>query len=612
LDVSGGRDEIETAGKVRTMVTLGSAVDPSEARHALLQDMRAHIEYAFQPIVNVHTGMPFGFEALLRGYERLGFPTVEALLDQVFQGELASAAEQILRDKAISRFMAAAIPGHTRLFYNLDDRVLRLPGCRPEEILASLQQHGLPAMRFCIELSEAHAIADPSVVQGLARSQGGAFPIAIDDFGTGYSGLRLLCESHPDLVKVDHFFTSRIDSDQKKKVFLSAIVNLAHVLGISVVAEGVETEAEFRVCREIGCDYVQGFFVAHPSTTLEHLLPRYEIVTETNRSDRRDRGDSSQLVRSELETLSALSITAPMREVLETFRHSHNRPFLPVVDSQDQPVGIVLEADLKEFVYSPFGKDVLSNRGTPYRLQQFLKPCLVCEVNTPTDQILGAFALRDDDPAILIAEGGRYLGVLRAAAIVRILNERTLYLARNENPLTRLPGNASIADYLAQAFEETDSAWTFAYFDLDHFKPFNDRFGFRQGDRAILMFATLLRSHLDGADVFLGHIGGDDFFAGFRNPSLPAVRQDVATLLGKFAADAASFYDEDARRAGAMPGSDREGRPTLVPLLTASCALLDLAAGTRPASLDEMSTSLAMLKKQAKRSAAKIAIGTVG
>ena len=103
-------------------------------------------------------------------------------------------------------------------------------------------------------------------------------------------------------------------------------------------------------------------------------------------------------------------------------------------------------------------------------------------------------------------------------------------MARDQNPLTKLPGNNSIGDHISASLEaQHPGRHTFVYFDFNDFKPFNDHYGFRQGDRAILLFAEIMQRNLPG--TFIGHIGGDDFFAAFEGKSLIDVQAIVATIL---------------------------------------------------------------------------------
>ena len=102
--------------------------------------------------------------------------------------------------------------------------------------------------------------------------------------------------------------------------------------------------------------------------------------------------------------------------------------------------------------------------------------------------------------------------LLSAASLLRVINENSLAQARDCNPLTKLAGNSSIASYVSEACPNTAEDFVLAYMDLDNFKAFNDAYGFRQGDRAILLFAELMRKQFQQDNIFLGHVGGDDFF----------------------------------------------------------------------------------------------------
>jgi GGDEF domain-containing protein len=297
-------------------------------------------------------------------------------------------------------------------------------------------------------------------------------------------------------------------------IALEQIVGLAHSIGLSVVVEGIETEIEFQICREIGCDYVQGFFIARPTSDRDLHHTHYEIVQNLNRRNRRERPEARNELRAELDPVAPLSARAPMITILEAFRDDKTRSFFPVINARREPVGIVHEERLQALIYSQFGRELLTNRVRPHHVTDYLTPSLIFEVTTEIDRVLAAIAQRPNDHAVLVVENGSYIGLLDTRGIIRTMHERMLTIARDQNPLTKLPGNIMVANYMVDALESDERPQAFVHFDFDNFKPFNDRFGFRQGDRAVTMFADLMRSHLTAGDVFLGHIGGDDFFLG--------------------------------------------------------------------------------------------------
>ena len=237
-----------------------------------------------------------------------------------------------------------------------------------------------------------------------------------------------------------------------------------------------------------------------------------------------------------------------------------------------------------------FGRDLLTNRVRPHHVTDYLTPCLTFEVSTEIDRVLAAIAQRPNDHAVLVVENGAYIGLLDTRGIIRTMHERMLTMARDQNPLTKLPGNIMVANYMADAIESAEGPLAFVHFDFDYFKPFNDRFGFRQGDRAITMFADLMRSRLAAGDVFLGHIGGDDFFLGAQGHAVAPVVAALPDFIARFASDMASFYDAESRRAGVTEATDRNGVVQLVPLLSVSCGGAIVRERTGHGNLDAIST----------------------
>jgi EAL domain-containing protein (putative c-di-GMP-specific phosphodiesterase class I) len=111
----------------------------------------------------------------------------------------------------------------------------------------------------------------PESSQILEELRGLGVRTAIDDFGVGFSQLRVLCDHSVDYVKIDGHFIRGMAESHRKRLFAGTVTKLAHELGSCVVAEGVETEVDFLSCREAGCDLVQGYFVARPTTDMREL-----------------------------------------------------------------------------------------------------------------------------------------------------------------------------------------------------------------------------------------------------------------------------------------------------------------------------------------------------
>ena len=140
-------------------------------------------------------------------------------------------------------------------------------------VAAALEQSGLSANRLTIEITELMVMqADPKTLMTLQLLRDRGVAIAMDDFGTGYSSLGYLQTYPIDCIKIDRSFVQSLGQMQKAAVIIKAIAALAAGLGMTTVAEGVETQEELDQLRAIGCDAVQGYFVSRP-------MPAVAILT---------------------------------------------------------------------------------------------------------------------------------------------------------------------------------------------------------------------------------------------------------------------------------------------------------------------------------------------
>ena len=583
-----------------------SASDP------LIEEARTELYFTFQPIVSVFTGQCHGYQAVARGHDRLEFPDLDGLYEEARLAGVLNQLDLMLRENAIRDFVRFARKGE-RLFFGVDRRVLALSDHAPQRTSELLLRFGLHPTSFCLELAEPQL----DTASGAARTvldtyRRLSFPLVIDRFGSHGAALMALYDQQVSVMRLAADLVRSMATDERKRLFAATIVNLAHVMGITVIADGVSNEVEFLVCKQIACDLVQGDFICPPVAGTEVFSPSYGMVVEANRRDRRERHGDQRLLREELTLMPTVDAKDQMTAVFQVFRSEKEHAFLPVLDDRRRPIGIIREIDLRDVIYSRFGKDLLHNKALHRGPIDFLRPCPVCDINIEAEKILEIFSRTANPPGIILTDDFEYVGVLTAASLLRVINEKNLALARDQNPLTRLPGNSSINDHIAAAFDDETTSHALIYFDLDNFKPFNDRFGFRQGDRAILLFSELMRSSLSGSNIFLGHIGGDDFFAGFRDMPSEMVHARISALLETFRRDAESLYDEDSRQLGYITGRGRDGTTQNFPLLSCSAALVFLPAGPRSVAIDEVGAIIAKLKKAAKLSPQHLAAERLG
>jgi diguanylate cyclase (GGDEF)-like protein len=240
---------------------------------------RGELSLVYQPIYRLMDHRIVGAEALLRWqHPEMGAVAPSVFIDVAEQsGLIETIGPRVLRAACAA---AAHWNAHSDseeapfVAVNVSPRQLR-NGDLPEEVASSLRDTGLPASRLHLELTETAVIGDEAHASALlAKLHRTGVKVWLDDFGTGFSGLSHLRRVPVDGVKIDRSFIADMQRDPDDLALTTAIIAMAHSLGITVVAEGVEKEAQFDILRDRGCDLAQGYWLGHPMSAAEfaHLL----------------------------------------------------------------------------------------------------------------------------------------------------------------------------------------------------------------------------------------------------------------------------------------------------------------------------------------------------
>ena len=217
---------------------------------------------AFQPIVDVAAGSIWGYEALVRGLNGEGAGEVLAAVTE----ENRYRFDQACRVKAIE-LAGAQMPQGSRakLSINFMPNAVYEPAACIRASLAAAARVDFDPTRLMFEFTENEEVSDPAHVQNIIASyQAMGFTTALDDFGAGHAGLALLARFQPDLIKLDMELIRGISTSPARGSIVRGIVGIAAELGVLVLAEGVETEAELLSVRAAGIRLVQGYFFARP------------------------------------------------------------------------------------------------------------------------------------------------------------------------------------------------------------------------------------------------------------------------------------------------------------------------------------------------------------
>jgi diguanylate cyclase len=223
---------------------------------------RGEMSLHYQPLCAAN-GTPRGFEALLRWQHHARGPISPA--------EFIPFAERSGHIRAIGLFVldqacrtARCWPADLRVAVNISAVQLSDESFF-DSLKAILERTGLPPRRLELEITETALIEDAARAGALLRTlHEYGVELAIDDFGTGYSNLSHLRDFCASRLKIDRSFVSGLRGDSDAASIVRAIAGLGHALNMKVLAEGVETESEFRLVRAMGCDEVQGYYLSHP------------------------------------------------------------------------------------------------------------------------------------------------------------------------------------------------------------------------------------------------------------------------------------------------------------------------------------------------------------
>jgi EAL domain-containing protein (putative c-di-GMP-specific phosphodiesterase class I) len=214
---------------------------------------------AFHPIVDVDAGRIWGHEALVRGPNGEGAMSV---LGQVSDDIL----DQACRVKAISLAGRLFSPDdETRLSINFLPNAVYEPAACIRASLAAARNAGFAHRRIMFEFTENERLDVAHVKRIITEYKKLGFLTALDDFGAGYAGLGLLAEFQPDVIKIDMHLVRDIGQSAARQAILAGIAGIGRALGITLIAEGVETEEELSMVRSTGISLVQGFIFAKPA-----------------------------------------------------------------------------------------------------------------------------------------------------------------------------------------------------------------------------------------------------------------------------------------------------------------------------------------------------------
>lgn len=483
-------------------------------------------ELYFQPRVELSNLQIVGAEALVR-WELPGSGTLypDSFIP-IFEANGSIAELDFYMLKKVCRYL------HERMIQGVElfpisvnfSRVTLYREAFYETFHAIVDEYAIPHDCIEIEVTESafNDIAD-IVLQMLNQLDEEGFPIAMDDFGSGYSNMNLLGSLPLQIIKLDKVFLQEADSNERVKGIIICAVELAHTMGVQIVCEGAETQQHVDFLREIGCDFVQGYYFTKPipHRAFDEKYPHFE---QRNLLPHRHMTKSDISMVPNWEKRSKRMFEEILAETYPGFLSLRNEKHQIVYLNQNFRNWIAKYTDV-----DPLGKTNIDLAAiVPENVADTFMQCHDGSLDLQKDQdnITGVKKLLEFKGAAGTDEPSQYFDALKywvtidgAKYIFTVAYDVTeLYqedMVNLQNALTDSLTGAQNRRYLIMNSEKFYGHYA-AAFDLDHFKAVNDLEEHLIGDKVLRDFVNFIREQVPGV-LAMVRLGGDEFLAVFQS-----------------------------------------------------------------------------------------------
>jgi EAL domain-containing protein (putative c-di-GMP-specific phosphodiesterase class I)/GGDEF domain-containing protein len=519
------------------------------------------VQTVYQPIIRLMDGEVIGYEALSRGPRNTPFESPVVLLSEAENHHCLWELELLFRKLAIER--AVGLKQGQQLFLNVDPRIINDPEYSQGLTKEVLNAQSLSPSSIIFEITERYTVKDHdafSKIMNNYRDQG--YGIAIDDAGAGYSGMHTIAVIKPQYVKIDMEIIRNVNADPLRQAIVKSFVLLGQTANIRIVAEGIETREELKTLIQLGVFSGQGYYLKRPVKEIGPLTDakKEEIIT-INRILQNQMGYSSNyhFIGNLAVEQMALSSETQCSILEDRFRKDGVEAYCLV--DEERVVGMMTQNQLFQAMSKLHGHALYSLRAVSLLMNS--KPLIVDyyeSVSSVADMAMKRYADKMYDPVVVV-KGTKYFGMVAVKDLLQYAVEYERDYARELNPLTKLPGNKIINRVLNDILVYSTKAALF-YFDLDHFKAYNDIYGFEKGDQVICLVSQIIQrviKNRDAINSFVGHIGGDDFVAVMENTE-PHVLHDICQeIIRQFEGEIDGFLSDQHKIQGVLIWEDRNG-----------------------------------------------------
>jgi diguanylate cyclase (GGDEF)-like protein len=528
----------------------------------------ANIRSVFQPIVSLTDCTVMGYEALSRGPEDSCMQSPEKLLNIAKECDKLWEIEELFRSKALESVYNKNLK--VKIFLNIAPSIFDSSKFRNSFTREYLREYLFKCENIVFEITERDAIKNiDTFTKTIEYFKDQKYKIAIDDAGSGYSGLNRICSISPSYIKLDMEIIRDIDKQFTKQAIVKSMYEFSKLADCSLIAEGIETEDELKTLIDIGVQYGQGYFIQKPQSSIIPI--RDEIVNLIKRLNLKENDQygyniANVYISNIAKHAESLNPKVLVSEVDLKFKRDQSLLGVCIVDDGEVK-GVVTRNSFYsklgwQYGYSLYSSKAISNiMNTEH---------LIVDYQMPIDMVIKLAMARSKDTLydlVTVTKGSKYYGIVTIKDLIEKTIEIEVDNARHSNPLTGLPGNVIIEQELEKCIF-AKKEYCVLYFDIDNFKPYNDVYGFENGDKIIKFLAKAISTNISKGD-FIGHIGGDDFIAIVRSWEAGKACKRIIRDFNELAKES---YDEKDLQNGYIIAQNRHGVEERFPLVSVSIA----------------------------------------
>jgi GGDEF domain-containing protein/EAL domain-containing protein (putative c-di-GMP-specific phosphodiesterase class I) len=551
----------------------------------------------FRPVADLAAGGIFGHLASIHGPpDSLLFSQARLLGVARRLGRTTEVYRQYFRT-VVARFVANRGQGYLLLPLQTGPEEL---GAACAAMLAQvLDETGLPGERVIAVHAGVGSLDGAELERALAAAQ------AMGRRGIGLAAGVLACPRSemllwsalgPNYVLIDEGVLESLDPNLLRIGRHAELAAAAAAAGRHVIAMGVVSLGLLKILQEIRVDCAAGDFIGKPVAVPTRTLSAAAHKAIADRVS----GQASQLpggghiLEKMLQGIPPVTPDTPADQVFALFERTPDLRAIAVVKN-DAPIGLIARYDM------------VDNMARPYRHELYgRKPCtrfmdeepLTVDIRLPLSELSEVLVRAHPRHLIsgfIITDAGRYLGIGSVQDLVREVTSMQMEAAKYANPLSQLPGNVPINQHIDNLLAAREPC-AIAYCDLDHFKPFNDVYGYARGDDVIRLTARILTEACDPEKDFIGHIGGDDFVLVLRSEDWQLRCERALRMFGE---EILGFFSRDDIERGGYVTENRKGEMEFHALTSLSIGVAEVRPGAFRSHL-EVSVVAAEVKKKAK------------